>query len=155
MRKERGFTLIELLIVLAILGILVGIVAMSVGGLTETAKQRGMRSELDIVQTAIDTYNTQDVLVGPGGTEIAARPVSAVVEAAAVDANDFAKYLRRNTKYFFIWTADGENLTVCDGIATRTVAGDPEVATFTAAETGGATVCLDDSSADITVTPAE
>ncbi|MGM0401432.1 MAG: type IV pilin protein, partial [Chloroflexota bacterium] len=34
MRQERGFTLIELLIVLAILGILVGIVAMSVGGLT-------------------------------------------------------------------------------------------------------------------------
>ncbi len=113
MRKERGFTLIELLIVLAILGILVGIVAMSVGGLTDTAKERGMRSELDIVQTAIDTYNTQDVLVG------ALSPIAAQSELSIITTGDdtypFAKYLQRNTKYYFKWEAGGENLTVCDG----------------------------------------
>ena len=43
MRKEDGFTLIELLIVLAIVGILIGIVTMSVGNLNQTAKERGMK----------------------------------------------------------------------------------------------------------------
>lgn len=111
MRKERGFTLIELLIVLAILGILVGIVAMSVGGLTDTAKERGMRSELDIVQTAIDTYNTQDVLVGSGA------PIQGVITAAQrIEAGDtgFQQYLRRDTKYFFGYLDGGESLLVCD-----------------------------------------
>ena len=41
MRKQSGFTLIELLIVLAILGILVGIVTMSVSNLQATALARG------------------------------------------------------------------------------------------------------------------
>ena len=45
MRKEHGFTLIELLIVLAILGILVGVVAMSVGGLNVNAKNRSMAGD--------------------------------------------------------------------------------------------------------------
>jgi prepilin-type N-terminal cleavage/methylation domain-containing protein len=111
MRKERGFTLIELLIVLAILGILVGIVAMSVGGLTDTAKERGMRSELDIVQTAIDTYNTQDVLVGSGTA------IDGVTDASdQIEAGDtgFQQYLRRDTQYFFGYLDDGESLLVCD-----------------------------------------
>ncbi len=129
MRKERGFTLIELLIVLAILGILVGIVAMSVGGLTDTAKERGMRSELDIVQTAIDTFNTQDVLVGAGTTITAVTSTASVSAINDDDADAFGKYLRRDTKYYFAYDTGGEDLVVCDTagiVVTFTTPGDPD-----------------------------
>lgn len=115
LRKESGFTLIELLIVLAILGILVGIVAMSVGDLTDTAKARGVESELSIVQTAIDTYNTQDVLVD-GGAAIGARAAAAAIAPADADA-PFGKYIKRTTKYTFTWDADGANLASPDAPA--------------------------------------
>ena len=65
MRKEQGFTLIELLIVLAILGILIGIVAMSVGDMLETAERRSLMSEIGTVQTAIDSWNTLDLVEDP------------------------------------------------------------------------------------------
>jgi general secretion pathway protein G len=105
MRKESGFTLIELLIVLAILGILVGIVAMSVGNLTTTATTTAKAAEKDTVQTAIDTYNTQDVAVA-GSAAIAARTTAATIGTADTDA-PFGKYLRRATKYTYTWAAGG------------------------------------------------
>ena len=114
MKNERGFTLIELLIVVAILGILVGIVAMSVGDLTTTAKKRGMASEHSTVLTSIDTYLTQDITVD-GGT-IAASTGSGE-QPAPNDSNGFTKYLKRATKYYFTWTdlaTDPYTLTVTD-----------------------------------------
>ena len=113
MKNERGFTLIELLIVLAILGILVGIVAMSVGDLTDTAKRRGMQSEHSTVQTAIDTYLTQDVIVD--GTTIVSATQASYVQPAG--DTSFTKYLKRPTKYWFTWTNLGyvtNTLTVGD-----------------------------------------
>jgi prepilin-type N-terminal cleavage/methylation domain-containing protein len=118
LRKEGGFTLIELLIVLAILGILVGIVAMSVGGLTTTARTRGVESELSIVQTAIDTFITQDVLVdgvGDGDPDTAIPAVAADAAAVIEPAEGtFSQYLKRPTKYRFYWDAGGENLASPD-----------------------------------------
>jgi len=101
MRKQHGFTLIELLIVLAILGILIGIVAMSVGDLTETAEERGRTSEFQIVQTAYDTYMTQDVLVSD------APLCTGTLQIIDLDNADclFCKYLRRGTKYPYRWDA--------------------------------------------------
>ena len=109
MRKESGFTLIELLIVLAILGILIGIVAMSVGNLTDTAKTRGQNAETEILQVAVDTYNTQDVIVDQGAV-ITARTTGAVVTLADADA-PFTKYLKRSTKYEFTWGTGGISIT--------------------------------------------
>ena len=107
-RNNKGFTLIELLIVLAILGILVGIVAMSVGGLVGTARTTGMDAEKEIVQTAIDTYNTQDVAVNPGdNTAIGVQSTWTQVGPATTD---FAKYLKRTTKYYYKWGAGGSSL---------------------------------------------
>ena len=53
MRKQSGFTLIELLIVLAILGILVGIVTMSVSNLQATALARGRAAEDTLGRTKV------------------------------------------------------------------------------------------------------
>jgi type IV pilus assembly protein PilA len=54
-RSERGFTLVELLVVLAILAILIAIVVPNLAGLTGGAKARAAQTELQIVQTAMDT----------------------------------------------------------------------------------------------------
>jgi len=110
MRKEHGFTLIELLIVLAILGILVGVVAMSVGGLTDSAVQASKDAEAQTVQSAIDSYNTQDVAVN-GATAIDARAAAAPIVDGDGDA-PFSKYLKRTTEYSYTWGAGGANLQI-------------------------------------------
>ena len=104
-RNNKGFTLIELLIVLANLGILVGIVAMSVGGLVGTARTTGMDSEEEIVQTAIDTYNTQDVAVNPGDNP--ALVATTTWTLCTPSTTGFGQYLKRTTKYYYQWDADG------------------------------------------------
>lgn len=114
MRKEHGFTLIELLIVLAILGILVGVVAMSVGGLTDSAKARAVTAEYQTVLTAIDTYNTQDVAVDQRDA-IPEQATAAAIEACEDGTSPFfCKYLRRDTKYEYGWAVGGENLCTAD-----------------------------------------
>ena len=107
-RNNKGFTLIELLIVLAILGILVGIVAMSVGGLVGTARTTGLDAEKEIVQTAIDTYNTQDVAVDPGSNP--ALSAQSTWIQCTPSTTGFGQYLKRTTKYYYKWDAGGDNL---------------------------------------------
>jgi len=58
-RSESGFTLVELLVVLAILAILIAVVVPNLAGLTGGAKAKAAQSELNIVQTAMDTMLAQ------------------------------------------------------------------------------------------------
>jgi prepilin-type N-terminal cleavage/methylation domain-containing protein len=68
-RGERGFTLVELLVVLAILAILIAIVVPNLAGLTGGARGDAARTELSIVQTAMDTLMSEKeaVSVTPRG----------------------------------------------------------------------------------------
>ena len=56
MRGQGGFTLIELLIVIAILGILAGVVVYAVGGTTDSAKKNACKTERGTVETAMEAY---------------------------------------------------------------------------------------------------
>jgi len=56
MRGQGGFTLIELLIVIAILGILAGVVVYAVGGTTDSAKKNACKTERGTVETALEAY---------------------------------------------------------------------------------------------------
>ena len=56
MHGEGGFTLIELLVTIAILGILFGIVTLTLGGLTTDAEANSCNAELAVVQSAADIY---------------------------------------------------------------------------------------------------
>ena len=55
-KGQQGFTLIELLVVVTILGILAGIVTLSLVGLTTHSNTAACNSEYKTVQSALDAY---------------------------------------------------------------------------------------------------
>ena len=70
-RGQQGFTLIELLVVVTILGILAGIVTLSLVGLTTHANVQACTTEYKTVQAALDSYmanNNLQVLPGAQAT---------------------------------------------------------------------------------------
>lgn len=70
-KGQQGFTLIELLVVVTILGVLAGIVTLSLVGLTTNANTQACRSEYKTVQAALDAFmadNQVDTINGAGPT---------------------------------------------------------------------------------------
>lgn len=55
-RRQAGFTLLELLVVLAILGLLIGLVAPRVLGLLGTAKEKIAEQSIERLGTVLDIY---------------------------------------------------------------------------------------------------
>jgi prepilin-type N-terminal cleavage/methylation domain-containing protein len=55
-KGQQGFTLIELLVVVTILGVLAGIVTLSLVGLTTNANTQACNTEYKTVQAALDAY---------------------------------------------------------------------------------------------------
>jgi len=55
-KGQQGFTLIELLVVVTILGILAGIVTLSLVGLTTHSSVQACNAEYKVVQSALDAY---------------------------------------------------------------------------------------------------
>ncbi len=56
MKEETGFTLIELLVTIAILGVLFGIVTLTLSGVGSNAQATTCTAELGVVQSAVDVY---------------------------------------------------------------------------------------------------
>lgn len=92
-RDDRGFTLIELLIVIIILGVLAAVVVFSVRGITDNSEEAACKTEIRIVETAIEAYYAENTAypatVGglvPGGF-LRANPEgpSSIDEADAID----------------------------------------------------------------------
>lgn len=54
-----GFSLIELMLVLAIIGVLMAVAAVSVGGMGARAKIRATKASLATIQTALNSYNLE------------------------------------------------------------------------------------------------
>lgn len=67
-KGQRGFTLIELLVVVTILGILAGIVTLSLVGLTTHANVQACQAEYKTVQSALDAYLADQQAVNGTGT---------------------------------------------------------------------------------------
>src|SRR6202140_1659262 len=71
-KGQSGFTLIELLVVVTILGVLAGIVTLSLVGLTTNASVQSCKSEYKTVQAALDAFmaaNNVDTINAGGPTK--------------------------------------------------------------------------------------
>ena len=57
---SRGFTIIELLVVIVIIGILVAITAVSYNGITKSAKESALKSELKRISTSLELHKAKN-----------------------------------------------------------------------------------------------
>ncbi|MFZ4573452.1 MAG: type II secretion system protein [Phycisphaerales bacterium] len=58
-QTRGGFSLIELMLVLAIIGVLMAVAAVSVSGMGARAKIRATKASLQTIQTALNSYNLE------------------------------------------------------------------------------------------------
>ena len=102
---QKGFTLIELLIVVAILGVVAGVVIPNATAYFGKGKEEAMRTETDTVQTAMfaamSDFERETVTAQPTATNVLTdKPTECPL----------GTYLSKNgvTKYYYTWTTDGD-----------------------------------------------
>jgi len=122
MKNQKGLTLLELLVVIAIMAILIGIVALSLGGVIGNATTVAQAAELENLQTAIETYNTMNVAVEgwpaitSGCYHPDADPVYQGDGCFGEDFPCFAIYVPNQApKWGYAWDDEGANLRRVDG----------------------------------------
>jgi prepilin-type N-terminal cleavage/methylation domain-containing protein len=107
-KGQQGFTLIELLVVVTILGILAGIVTLSLVGLTTNANVQACSQEYKTVQAALDAY-----MANNNATTIPAAADTNDMNAAVTLWNDSPtasspNYTRnRFTQFYYSWNTSG------------------------------------------------
>jgi prepilin-type N-terminal cleavage/methylation domain-containing protein len=104
-KAEGGFTLVELLVTIAILGVLFGIVTLTLSGVGDNAEATVKIAECGVVQSAADIWLASDTTHA-----ITPRVVGSVAVITAADADaEFKGYLRDlPTSYTYYWTAAGD-----------------------------------------------
>ena len=101
-KAEGGFTLVELLVTIAILGVLFGIVTLTLSGVGSDAEDTVKVAECGVVKSAADIWLAVDT-----GNIIVARTDAAIIKFD--DAKFANAYLRDlPTEYKYSWTAAGD-----------------------------------------------
>ncbi len=103
-KAEGGFTLVELLVTIAILGVLFGIVSLTLSGVGTNAKTTICASETAVVQSAMDIW-----LAKTAGNAFAGQPVAAQIVGDTI-TGVYTDYLRGTTKGFYTYSANGASL---------------------------------------------
>ena len=91
-RGEAGFTLVELLIVVAILGILAGVVVFSVAGVQDDSQKSACKAEASTVWTAEEAYYVKNKAYTDGAGLKAAGLLSTVPAMVTSTAGATAAY---------------------------------------------------------------
>jgi prepilin-type N-terminal cleavage/methylation domain-containing protein len=131
-KGQQGFTLIELLVVVTILGILAGIVTLSLVGLTTHANVQACNTEYKTVQAALDAYMANQSKVGGTATITAETAFTnnmktnpAGVPLYNEAPTDTAPNYTRNgrTQFFYTWDAYGRINGIGSDSAGASIAG--------------------------------
>jgi prepilin-type N-terminal cleavage/methylation domain-containing protein len=129
-KGQGGFTLIELLVVVTILGVLAGIVTLSLVGLTTNASVQSCKSEYKTVQAALDAFmaaNNVDTINAGGPTNNMQTQLLPILPAAANPLSLFnsapgpgsPNYTRNGaTQFSYQWDAHGKILAPIVGAPT-------------------------------------
>jgi prepilin-type N-terminal cleavage/methylation domain-containing protein len=129
-KGQQGFTLIELLVVVTILGVLAGIVTLSLVGLTTNASVQSCKSEYKTVQAALDAFmaaNNVDTINAGGPTKDMTTQLLPILPAATNPLSLFnsnpgpgsPNYTRNGTTQFsYQWDAHGKILAPIGGAPT-------------------------------------
>jgi prepilin-type N-terminal cleavage/methylation domain-containing protein len=117
-KGQQGFTLIELLVVVTILGVLAGIVTLSLVGLTTNASMQSCNQEYKTVQAALDAAmannNLSTITPQPTATNdmtitlaTTPAPASIVVKLYNLNPSSLTPNYTRNGTTAFKYTWDG------------------------------------------------
>ena len=107
-KAEGGFTLVELLVTIAILGVLFGIVTLTLSGVGSDAAATVCVAELGVVQAAMDIWlavdATNTITADPA-------PANTIVGTTNSPAIAFTDYLKGTTEGTYTYNANGAGLT--------------------------------------------
>ena len=131
-KGQGGFTLIELLVVVTILGILAGIVTLSLVGLTTHANVQACNTEYKTVQAALDAYLANQNKVNGTGTvssqtaftnDMTGTKGGAVPLYNATPTDTSPNYTRNGTtQFYYTWDTYGRINGIQDGTG-KTISG--------------------------------
>ena len=131
-KGQKGFTLIELLVVVTILGILAGIVTLSLVGLTTHANVQACNSEYKTIQSALDAYLANQGKITGSTVVTVATPANPTNDMAVTlplyttTPTDTAPNYTRNgkTQFFYQWDQFGRiTLITSDANPAHTIGG--------------------------------
>jgi prepilin-type N-terminal cleavage/methylation domain-containing protein len=121
-KGQQGFTLIELLVVVTILGILAGIVTLSLVGLTTNANVQSCNTEYKTVQAAIDAAMANNNLasINPAGptNDMKGTVISTTANGDVTLFNDapdgvHPNYTRNGTtQFYYTWNSVGKIINI-------------------------------------------
>ncbi len=106
MFRRKGFTILELLIVVAVIGILVGIALPRFKGMQDEGNIARAKGELRTLQTAIESYIIHNNNTAPAAlTNLTSAIPSIVAAPLPTDPFGGASYgYIRNGTYFVVWS---------------------------------------------------
>ena len=115
-KGQAGFTLIELLVVVTILGILAGIVTLSLVGLTTNANAQSCESEYKTVQAALDAYmanNNLDTVATADDTNSMTATLPLYTSAPTFSNPSYTR--NGTTQFYYTWDSHGKITNIYSG----------------------------------------